>query len=60
VPLQKPDILSLQKTDTLPEWWAKNQNRVEQAKAAGKLGKATVARVAREPASQTYLKMLPR
>ena len=34
------------------EWWAKNQdliaNRFEQAKAAGKLGKGTVARVARE------------
>ena len=33
------------------EWWAKNQdlvaNRFEQAKAAGKLGKGTVARVAR-------------
>lgn len=34
------------------EWWAKNQNliadRFEQAKAAGKLGTGTVARVARE------------
>ena len=34
------------------EWWAKNQNviadRFEQAKAAGKLGSGTVARVARE------------
>jgi len=34
------------------EWWAKNQNliadRFEQAKGAGKLGKGTVARVARE------------
>ena len=34
------------------EWWAKNQdliaNRFEQAKAAGKLGRGTVARVARE------------
>jgi predicted DNA binding CopG/RHH family protein len=34
------------------EWWAKNQNviadRFEQAKAAGRLGKGTVARVARE------------
>lgn len=32
------------------EWWAKNQDliagRVEQAKALGKLGKGTVARVA--------------
>ncbi len=38
------------------EWWAKNQNliadRFEQAKAADKLGKGTVARVARERASQ--------
>ena len=38
------------------EWWAKNQNliadRFEQAKGAGKLGKGTVARVARERASQ--------
>jgi predicted DNA binding CopG/RHH family protein len=39
------------------EWWAKNQgliaDRFEQAKAAGKLGNGTVARVARERASQT-------
>jgi hypothetical protein len=39
------------------EWWAKNQNvvadRFEQAKAAGKLGKGTVARVARERATQS-------
>jgi hypothetical protein len=38
------------------EWWAKNQNliadRFGQAKAAGKLGKGTVARVARERAGQ--------
>src|SRR5438045_4416749 len=38
------------------EWWAKNQNliadRFERAKAAGKLGKGTVARIARERASQ--------
>src|SRR5215831_16157930 len=38
------------------EWWSKNQNlianRFEQAKAAGKFGKGTVARVARERASQ--------
>jgi hypothetical protein len=38
------------------EWWAKNQdliaNRFEQAKAAGKLGKGPVARVARERASE--------
>ena len=38
------------------EWWAKNQNlvadRFEQARAAGKLGKGTVARVARERAIQ--------
>jgi predicted DNA binding CopG/RHH family protein len=38
------------------EWWAKNQNliadRFEQAKATGKLGKGTVAQVARECASQ--------
>lgn len=38
------------------EWWSKNQNliadRFERAKAAGKLGKGTVARVARERASQ--------
>src|SRR5260370_19687439 len=34
------------------EWWAKNQNLIaddlEKAKAAGKLGRGTVARVARE------------
>ena len=38
------------------EWYAKNQNfiadRFEQAKAEGKLGKGTVARVARERVSQ--------
>ena len=38
------------------EWWAKNQDlvadRFEQAKAAGKLGKGTVARVARERANE--------
>src|SRR4030088_3019697 len=38
------------------EWWAKNQNliadRFEQAKAAGKLGKGTVGRVAAERAGQ--------
>lgn len=38
------------------EWWAKNQNliadRFEQAEASGKLGKGTVARVARERAGQ--------
>jgi predicted DNA binding CopG/RHH family protein len=38
------------------EWWAKNQtliaDRLEQAKAAGKLGKGTVAQVARERASR--------
>ena len=38
------------------EWWAKNQNliadRFEQAKAAGKLGKGTVARVASDRASR--------
>ena len=38
------------------EWWAKNQNlianRFEQAKAAGKLGKGTVARIASEKVSQ--------
>jgi len=37
-------------------WWAKNQtliaDRFERAKAAGKLGKGTVARVARERTSQ--------
>ena len=37
-------------------WWAKNQDliadRFEQAKATGKLGKGTVARVARERTSQ--------
>jgi predicted DNA binding CopG/RHH family protein len=43
------------KTETQEaEWWAKNQdliaNRFEQAKAEGKLGKGTVARVARERA----------
>lgn len=39
------------------EWWAKNQSFIldhfEQAKKAGKLGRGTVARVAREKASQT-------
>src|SRR6266436_5896280 len=44
-------------TDTQEsDWWAKNQNliadRFEKAKATGKLGKGTVARVAREKASQ--------
>ena len=38
------------------EWWSKNQNliadRFEQAKAAGKLGKGTMARAARERGSQ--------
>lgn len=38
------------------EWWAKNQSliadRFEEAKAAGKLGRGTVARLARERASQ--------
>jgi len=38
------------------EWWAKNQefiaDRFEQAKATGKLGRGTIARVARERASQ--------
>ena len=38
------------------EWWVKNQdliaNRFEQAKTAGKLGKGTVARVARDRASR--------
>ena len=43
------------KTETQEaEWWAKNQNliadRFEQAKAAGKLAKGTVARVAGERA----------
>ncbi len=36
------------------EWWSENQNliadRFEQAKAAGKLGKGTVTRVARQRA----------
>jgi predicted DNA binding CopG/RHH family protein len=41
------------KTETQEaEWWTKNQNlvadRCDQAKAKGKLGKGTVARVARE------------
>jgi predicted DNA binding CopG/RHH family protein len=45
------------KTETQEaEWWAKNQeiiaDRFEQAKAAGKLGKGTVARVAGERAKQ--------
>ena len=45
------------KTETQEaEWWAKNQDiiadRFEQAKAAGKLGKGTVARVAGECAKQ--------
>jgi predicted DNA binding CopG/RHH family protein len=38
------------------DWWAKNQDfiasRFEQAKAAGKLGRGTVARLARERANQ--------
>ncbi len=38
------------------EWWARNQNfiaeRFEQAKAAGTLGRGSVARVARERANQ--------
>jgi predicted DNA binding CopG/RHH family protein len=38
------------------EWWTKNQNlvadRFEQANATGKLGKGTIARVARERALQ--------
>jgi predicted DNA binding CopG/RHH family protein len=37
-------------------WWAKNQeliaDRFEQAKAAGKLGRGTVARVAQEQANR--------
>src|SRR5882724_4621245 len=46
------------KTETQEaEWWAKNQSliadRFKQAKAMGKLGKGTVARVARGPAGQT-------
>ena len=39
------------------EWWAKNQDfiadRFEQAKAAGKLGKGTVARLASQRARQS-------
>ena len=39
------------------EWWSKNQNliadRFEQAKAARKLGKGTVARIARARATQS-------
>jgi predicted DNA binding CopG/RHH family protein len=39
------------------EWWAKNQEfiaeRFEKAKTAGKLGKGTVAQVARDRASQS-------
>jgi len=43
------------KTETQEaEWWAKNQgliaDRFEQAKATGKLGKGSVARIARERA----------
>jgi predicted DNA binding CopG/RHH family protein len=46
------------KTETQEaKWWAKNQDliadRFEKAKAADKLGKGTVARVARERAIQT-------
>jgi predicted DNA binding CopG/RHH family protein len=46
------------KTETQEaEWWAKSQDliadRFEQAKSAGKLGKGTVAQIARERASQT-------
>jgi len=45
------------KTETQEaEWWAKNQSliadRFDQPKATGKLGKGTVARVARERATQ--------
>lgn len=45
------------KTETQEaEWWAKNQdfiaNRFEQARASGKLGKGSVARVAVERAKQ--------
>ncbi len=45
------------KTETQEgEWWAKNQDliadRFEQAKATGKLGKGTVARIARERAAK--------
>ena len=45
------------KTETQEaEWWAKNQdliaNRFEQARASGKPGKGTVARVAGERAKQ--------
>src|SRR6267378_4497189 len=45
------------KTETQEaEWWAKNQKLIaehfEQAKTAGKLGKGTVARLARARASQ--------
>ena len=45
------------KTETQEaDWWAKNQDliadRFEQAKATGKLGKGTVARIARERAGQ--------
>jgi predicted DNA binding CopG/RHH family protein len=39
------------------EWWAKNQHLIaeqfEQAKAAGKVARGTVARIARVRASQT-------
>ena len=46
------------KTETQEaEWWARSQDliadRFEQAKAAGKLGHGTVARVARDRATQT-------
>src|SRR5437764_7938742 len=49
--------LPIFKTETQEaDWWAKNQNlildRFEQSKTAGKLGKGTVARLARERASQ--------
>src|SRR5262249_9793946 len=45
------------KTETQEaEWWAKNQNLIadhfEQAKTAGRLGKGTVAHLARQRASQ--------
>jgi predicted DNA binding CopG/RHH family protein len=45
------------KTETQEaEWWAKNQdlnaNRFQQVRAAGKLGKGTVARVAGERAKE--------
>jgi predicted DNA binding CopG/RHH family protein len=55
MPTKKPPRFKSETEEA--EWWAKNQDfiadRFEQAKAAGKLGKGTVARLARQPARQS-------